>query len=176
MGEPSGREYPILSAPQLQSDRGLVWVLQSDASGPDGFGYHYGKLEADSYTWVFHRWCDGYEFGSSHDGDLMPLLHFLRARMTGAGLLVWVSDSLSAVWSVNKGRCHSPRGMAVLGEILSISDECRVQLVPLWVPREDNVEADYLSHLSTALNRREVRGTREWSERAASEGEGGSGQ
>jgi hypothetical protein len=176
MGEPSGREYPILSASQLQSDRGLVWVLQSDASGPDGFGYHYGRLEADSYTWISHRWCDGYEFGSSHDGKLMPLLHFLRARLTEACLLVWVSDSLSAVWSVNKGRCHTPKGLAVLGEILSMCDEYRVQLVPLWVPREENFEADDLSHLSTALNRKEVRGTRKLSQGATGKGGGGGSQ
>jgi hypothetical protein len=176
LGEPSGREYPILSSSQLQSDPGLVWVIQSDASGPDGFGYHYGRLEGTGCTWISHRWCDGYEFGSSHDGELMPLLHFLRARITGSGLLVWISDSLSAVWSANKGRCHTVRGSAVLGDILSMCDEYRVQLVPLWVPREENIEADYLSHLSTALNRREVRGTREWSQSGASKGGGGGGQ
>jgi len=53
--------------------------------------------------------------------------------------LIWVSDSLSAVWSVNKGRCHSPSGLQTLEEILGICDECGVQLVLLWVPREENV-------------------------------------
>jgi hypothetical protein len=157
-GEQSGREYPILSMESLRGTPDRIWVLQSDASGPDGFGYHHGQLESERYSWVSHSWDADYYFSSSHDGELAPLLHYMRTRQLKGCLLIWVSDSLSAVWSVNKGRCHAPSGLLLLEEILGICDECRVQLVPLWVPREENMLADYLSHLSASFGRQEVRG------------------
>ena len=122
-GEATGREFPIFSAHELFSNPGLVWAMQSDASGPDGFGYHFGQLSSSRHEWVSHIWDDGYEFGSSHQGELAPLLHFLRSRRISACVLIWVSDSLSAVWSVNKGRCHAPHSVDILGEILGLCDE-----------------------------------------------------
>jgi 8-oxo-dGTP pyrophosphatase MutT (NUDIX family) len=43
-------------------------------------------------------------------------------------------------------------------EILELCDVLRVQIVALWVPREENELADYLSHLSFILNRDSVGG------------------
>ena len=65
---------------------------------------------------------------------------------------------LAAVWSVNKGRCRANLSAPTLEKILSTCDKHRIFLVLLWVPREENEVADYLSHLSYVMNRKEVRG------------------
>ena len=73
--------------------------------------------------------------------------------------LIWVSDSLSAVFSLNNGRATEERCQQLIEEILELCDVLKVQVVGLWVPREENELADYLSHLSTMLNRDSVGGT-----------------
>jgi hypothetical protein len=60
---------------------------------------------------------------------------------------------------VNKGRCDEPSGLALLARILSRCDLYRLQIVALWVPRELNELADYLSHLAFSVNRDQVSGT-----------------
>jgi hypothetical protein len=62
------------------------------------------------------------------------------------------------MWTVNKGRCKEESGLAILEEIYDICDEQKVQLIALWVPREDNMLSDFLSHLSVTLNRNEYEG------------------
>ena len=42
-------EYPILNAAELASDSDSIWVVQSDTSGPDGFGYYHGSLTKDAH-------------------------------------------------------------------------------------------------------------------------------
>jgi len=73
-------------------------------------------------------------------------------------LLIWVSDSLSAVWAINKGRSNDNLCLDVIKCILDKCDEKRNQLIALWLPREENEYADYLSHLAALLNRDEVAG------------------
>ena len=153
-----GVEYPILNAEELASDGDSIWVVQSDASGPDGFGYYYGSLVGDAHQYVSRVWGGEYLFGSSHNGEMQSLLHFLRHTAERHKVLVWISDSLSAVWSVNKGRCRADGSLAVLNEILRLCDVYHLQLLALWVPREDNLYADYLSHLASSLRREEVVG------------------
>ena len=73
-------------------------------------------------------------------------------------MLAWITDCLAAVWSVNKGRCHEQLGWITLASILDICDLRKIILIAVWVPREQNEYADYLSHLCHYLNRSEVRG------------------
>ncbi len=153
-----GVEYPNLNAEELASDDNSIWVVQSDASGPDGFGYYHGSLMGDAHQYVSRVWGGEYLFGSSHNGEMQSLLHFLRHTAERCKVLVWISDSLSAVWSVNKGRCGADGSLAVLNEILRLCDVYHLQLLALWVPREDNMYADYLSHLASSLCREEVVG------------------
>jgi hypothetical protein len=62
------------------------------------------------------------------------------------------------MWTVNKGRCKEETGLIILEEIFELCDLHRVQLMALWVPREDNMLSDFLSHLSVTLNRSEYEG------------------
>ena len=156
-GELTGIEYPIFSAGELLQEK-KICVNQSDASGEDGFGYVHGYLEDDHPEYVSHAWDDIYQFINSHNGELQALLHFLRNTKLRSIVLLWVSDCLSAVWSINKGRCHDTVALETLSDILNLCDEYKIQLLALWVPREINEFQDYLSHLSMYLNRHDVTG------------------
>ena len=156
-GDLTGHEYPIFSADELLQKKKMCIVL-SDASGPDGFGYVNGYLEDDHPRYVSHAWDDAYQFVNSHYGELQALLHFIRETELRGIVILWVSDCLSAVWSVNKGRCHDELALELISNILHLCDEYKLLLVALWVPREMNEFQDYLSHLSMYLNRDEVRG------------------
>jgi hypothetical protein len=63
------------------------------------------------------------------------------------------------MWSVNKGRCFEPAGLVLVERILRLCDLYKLQIVALWVPREQNELADYLSHLSFLVDRDSVEGT-----------------
>lgn len=168
-------EYSILSAEELISRNDSITVLQSDASGPHGFGYHFSYYgdDAGSAKWVSKRWPINHQYNvSSHSDELMALKDFLLStHVTADSILVWVTDSESAMWSVNKGRCHSAASLSVLSDILTSCDSHRIQLVALWVPREQNTAADYLSHLSYYMNREEVSG--QWADSAGASPGGG---
>ena len=101
---------------------------------------------------------DGFKPYSSTWGELKALLQFIQDDCPREKLLVWVSDSLAAVFSINNGRAREPQCAALVEEILELCDVLRVQIVALWVPREENELADYLSHLSFLLNRDSVGG------------------
>ena len=159
----NGIEYKILSAETLLRDRTAMVIIQSDASGPDGFGYYYGHRGDTELPYVSKQWPVGYVKDiSSHKDELYALRDFLCTTcQSREAVLVWVTDSESAMWSVNKGRCHETAGLEVLSDILERCDELRLQIVAVWVPRELNELADYLSHLATSLDRETVSGT--WS-------------
>ena len=141
-------EYPTLTVEELLRDDGSLWVVQSDASGPDGFGYLHGDLNMNDPHYYSQKWSETYFFVNSHNGELQALLHFVRNTEIRSVMLIWVSDCLAAVWSLNKGRCFDGVGMVTLSSILLLCDEKRLQLLPLWIPRELNEFADYLSHLA----------------------------
>ncbi len=161
-GTSSGFEYTILSAEELLTNKESIFVLQSDASGTDGFGYYYGFSEAEFLSWVSKRWPPGRVLISSHVDELWALCDFLEHMCTVRdAIFVWVTDSESAMWSINKGRCFEPEGLNLVSRILARCDLYHLQIVALWVPRELNDLADYLSHLSFIIDSDQVAGT--WS-------------
>jgi hypothetical protein len=157
-GGVTGQEYPIFSASELLSDSNRIYVVQSDASDDDGLGYYHGVLSEAEPRFYAQQWDQDYFFQSSHNGELQALRCFLEREGVGNKVLVWVSDSLSAVWSVNKGRCYADVSMATLECILQICDDKHLQILAVWIPRESNELADYLSHLSTHMLRSRVTG------------------
>ena len=158
-GDVQGNEYPILSASELRERPELIYIVQSDASGVDGFGYLEGALNGDNPTYLSRAWRKLDKFEQSHSSELRALAYWVEHTTISGRLLVWVTDSQASAWSVNKGRCkHDPQGMKWIKIILERCDELKLQLVALWVPRELNEMADYLSHLSCYLSREEVSG------------------
>jgi hypothetical protein len=154
----SGIEYPIVSVEELLSNPESICMVASDASGIDGFGY-WGNVEAEDFSVYAKKWGGKYEFVSSHTGELQALKHFLEFNLDkGCNVVIWITDCLSAMFTVNKGRCREESGLRVLEDILQICDDYKVQLLALWVPRDSNMISDYLSHLCVILNREEYQG------------------
>jgi hypothetical protein len=161
----TGREVPILSGAELLSQPNKLYLVQSDASGPDGFGYHWEQFKGFSsldiegdVPYYAQQWDEDYFFLQSHQGEFNALLHFLRTTSFKDCMLIWVTDCESAMWSLNQGRCRDTIAMEILLEMLEIADSRKIQLVGLWVPRELNTTADYLSHLAALLNVHHVSG------------------
>ena len=165
----TGIEYPILCADELLATPKAIYIVQSDCSGTDGFGYFHGYLGDEEMDFTAIAWSatavegsgwhnDPLQYTTSHDGELKALDHFLRNTKILKVMLIWITDSLSGVFSVNKGRCKEALGLITLTSILEQCDEKNILIVALWVPRELNQYADYLSHLAVYLNRSEVKG------------------
>lgn len=154
----SGREYPILSCDALRSDPEACYVIQSDASGTDGAGFFHGALSEANPAFSSWVWTEELSFITSHHGELAALLVFARETEIENCLLLWVSDSSAAVWSVNKGRCREEEGLAALLEIFDRLDDRRISVIALWVPREQNQVADHLSHLAHLIHRTHTSG------------------
>jgi len=152
----SGRETRIFTAEELRRDPDRVQIVQSDASGTDGFGYVFSGYNQVDYRFKSVQWD---ELPShSHDAELRALEHYLVHHRADSSLVVWVSDSESAVWSLNKGNCHDLIARPILAHILELCDLSHVQIVGIWIPRELNVLPDHLSHLSFLLRRQSVEG------------------
>ena len=154
----TGGEFPILSYSEMVLKPELVQLVQSDASGVDGFGYFCSTLAAGSTTFVAKCFPNDFVFKSSHGAELVALASYMEDDASFNCITIWITDCLSAVWSVNKGRCFEENDLLVLDRILTAADSKKNQLIALWVPRELNTLADYLSHLCHYCNRDEVRG------------------
>lgn len=151
--------YRILSADALASDKESIYVVQSDASGVDGYGYFHSHLYSRNPEYVSKRW-DGSlrHANNSMYFELYALLDFLKETVISNRVLVWITDNESSTWGINKGNCKDPNSRILLAHILELCDLSRLQIIALWVPREQNQFADYLSHLSTYLDRSTVYG------------------
>lgn len=132
-------------------------------SGPDGIGYltytvKNPEIELEFFSEI---WKEGYSPSSSMLGELLALNKYIESRGKNLRncILVWVSDSMSSVWAILKGRCREPEPFQILCNILEQCDMFRVLLLALWVPREYNELSDFLSHLSFNLSRQNISGS-----------------
>ena len=133
--------------------------MSSDASGTDGYGYFHGYYNASSMDYVSKRWAnDKDDICNSHTDELHSLVDFLETIIISNCILVWITDSQSAAYSINKGNCVNEMSFLKIKNILEICDLKHITIVAMWVPREHNLLADYLSHLSTYMNRDTVSG------------------
>lgn len=155
ISEASGNEYSIVCADEILE---LTIVVQSDASGEDGIGLFFGALDEENPKYVAQLWPKDFIPPSSQNGELRALSYFIFNEDCAKRVVVWVSDSQSAVWSINKGRSKSQEDMKLVSRILGESDRRGITLIALWIPREENELADYLSHLCVILNVSEAKG------------------
>lgn len=155
----SWAQYRILSSDELLQDEQSIFYVQSDASGDDGYGFYYGTYQQTDLKYYGTLWDDDRPF-SSHAMEMYSLSTFLSKYgiLVRDKILVWISDSTSAVASINKGSCKRPEGRKILSAIFDCCDDLHVELVALWAPRESNILADYLSHLAVLLGRNEIEG------------------
>jgi hypothetical protein len=156
----SGLEYPIFSSSVVMKQNMIV-ILQSDASGPHGFGYISGSIDELDPLFYSARWTPSEEEicnTSSHYAELRALQHYLSITTASQKILLWVSDSQSAVYSVNNGSCHEKVSLGLLSSVLSTCDYKHIYIIALWVPREKNLLPDYLSHLAFNINSEDTAG------------------
>jgi hypothetical protein len=162
--EGTGTEYKLFSADFIAENMSSsVLLMQSDASGTDGYGWLASPLgtEGDDQSHFRSRaW--GLQGLPPHSfyAELVALHDYLHDGdvNTEGKLLLWVTDSLSAVHAINRGRCKDEATFALLESIFDALDAHHCQILALFVPREANEAADYLSHLSTILCRSTVAG------------------
>ena len=159
----SGKEYPIISAVEISNNLQNITVIQSDMSGPDGIGYFTYNIKHPEAELEFfsEQWDSGYTPSSSMLGELLALHKYINRSLVVLNncILVWVTDSTSSAWAVLKGRCRESECLSVLSNIMELGDEHSILLLALWVPREQNELADFLSHLSCIVNRKNVSGS-----------------
>lgn len=153
-----GNEFPILSSSELLCRADAVEIVQSDASGPDGCGYLFGALSENDPEYFSRKWRNSEASEHSTTQELAALLDRVRIKSMSETLIVWVSDSASAVYCINKGRGKEAKTHEMVGAVLGECDRKGFQIVGLWVPREQNLIADHLSHLAHNLNRDSVTG------------------
>jgi hypothetical protein len=158
-GDSSSAEYPIINGHTLASDPSTITILRSDASGTDGFGYFSGSLTSTSFRYYSATWSSAVVYSTSHNAELQALLHYMAHTIPSGQLLLWVTDSLAAAWSLNKRRSHEEISLPLLQSVFERADALRVFLVALWVPREQNCLSDYLSHFAADCLRAECEGT-----------------
>jgi hypothetical protein len=115
------------------------------------------KEQKEAYQWYSAQWGVNPPT-QSHEAELRALHHFITRRVHRSKLLVWVTDSESGCWTINKGHCKDPKAHLLLEEIFQECERIKLQIVALWVPREQNQLTDYLSHFATLMNRDEVEG------------------
>lgn len=144
----------------MQQDPHAILIVQSDASGMDGFGNYYGYLHDSNPQNTSKRLDFEWRVAStSHSFKLRTLEYFLLHDFTTRNcILVWVSNNEGATWSVNRGRSHEAEELEILSSILYVCDQRQIQIIALWVPREYNELADYVSHLAVYMNRDLVKG------------------
>lgn len=147
-------QYRILSSTELLDDPYAIYYIQSDASGEDGYGYFHGFYHEEDLQYASFVWNHN-KPSSSHAMELSGLKFALLTLDTTVAkkILVWVTDSTSAALTVNKASCKNAEGFQLLSDILLICDGRQLELVALWTPREENILADYLSHLASILGR-----------------------
>ena len=160
IGSLTGREYRILNSRSLVKDQHSIYIVRSDASCTDGYGYFGGWIGSriDESTFTSVRWPSVSKI-SSHAAELTSLSHSLENLKHQPQMLIWLTDCLSAAWSVNKGGCHEDRGYDLIEKILEECDTRKLIVLALWIPREKNILADYLSHLAVYMDRDEVSGS-----------------
>ena len=96
--------FRILSAETLARDPTSIYVVQSDASGTDGFGYYHSYLNAKDVHYVSKRW-DGtlYHPDNSMYFELRSLVDFVDDTTISNCVLVWLNDNEASTHGINKG-------------------------------------------------------------------------
>ena len=165
--------YPLITGAYLSEHPDAVRTSVTDFSGIHGLGGVTGSLTDSNPRYFSICQDDSMRGVSSFDGELMALRHVLREeealslKASAAGVQpssvpvlveLWVTDSASAAFSINSGRCKEESGRVLLREIFSIAARLRRTLVALWIPREENSTSDKLSHYAHLLGVSQIQG------------------
>jgi hypothetical protein len=157
--ESSVQASVIFNSSEILANPDCFQIVQSDASGKDGCGYVFASYRELNYSYYSKIW-PGVPPEQSHEAELLALEAYFLRDSKPKTLVLWITDSQSAAWTVNKGNCDDPIGRPILARILGMCDAAMCQLFAMWVPRELNELTDHLSHLSHIMDRDEIAGRR----------------
>lgn len=133
---PSARLFTSCAA----SSPGAELRTRSDASGNIGAGMHCGD------SLVMHcLWTDGIAQDPSIQlKELYPIILFLEryGNLLQGLSLPFGTDNLPNVYAVNKRSMRDPTALPWLVYLNDLADFHHILLLPTWVPREANAEAD----------------------------------
>ena len=121
--------------------------VQTDA-GDEGLGYWFTTPQENfrNLTWAACTLPSCQSATSSTWKELNTVLWALQQHPEWNGQsIIFVLDSAVAAFDLNSGTCSSG-SFATLCSILSLCSSSYIHLVALWVPREENTFADYLTH------------------------------
>ena len=121
--------------------------VQTDA-GDEGLGYWFTTPQENfrNLTWAACTLPSCQSATSSTWKELNTVLWALQQHPEWNGQsIIFVLDSAVAAFDLNSGTCYSG-SFATLCSILSLCSSSYIHLVALWVPREENTFADYLTH------------------------------
>lgn len=131
-------------------------VVTSDASA-DGFGYWYADgaaLPADrrSIAVSAGHFPQHIAEGSSTLREAWSVRDFLlqHRQLTQGRAVVVMTDNAGLAYAINSGVTRSPHMKGTIRDILDAADEGSSPLLAMWVPREANTFADFLSRLCPA--------------------------
>ena len=167
-----GTEFPILNSRTILANPDSIYVVMSDASGPDGLGFIHGPLYELNPSYFSKRWPKGFNMFSTMEIELLALHDFLvlllssglncvgsyTVSINGISFLIWISDSASAIWCINKGYTTSTSCFNVLSKIYAMLDVAKICVVGFWVDRANNTISDFTSHLATLIDREFIDG------------------
>ena len=129
--------YFILSANTLSRDPNSVYVVQSDASGTDGYGYYHSYLNSKDLQYVSKRWDGSLDNpNNSMWFELRSLADFLEETTISDCMLVWLNDNEASTHGVNKGNCKDAASRLLLSSILGRCDQLHLQIIAIWVSSE----------------------------------------
>lgn len=116
--------------------------MKSDASGDDGYGYHFGDFEFCS-PWTALQLQNNIQWK-----ELFPVV--VACRRFGSewsGHIVRTGiDNTGVVYMINSGSSRDPSCMVLLRELADIQRLHEFDLVASWVPRFYNDHSDTLTH------------------------------
>ncbi len=158
LDESSVQASVIFNGAEILANPDCVDIVQSDASGIHGYGFIHASLADDNYYYFAKNWVVNPEH--SHTGELLALLAYFERDLRPRTLVMWITDSQSGAWTVNKGNCDDPLARPILGRILELCDLHMCQLFAVWVPRELNTLPDHLTHLCELMDRDAISGRR----------------
>ena len=142
----SSRHLVTSNVKVLPSESASDFYYYQGDSGDDGMGYFHYPIRATKAHWYACPWVDHVP-SSSTEKELSTLLWAISSHPEWSNhVVVAVFDSSASALAINNATTDSVECWGVLHQIYEIADRINVTLAALWVERESNTFADYLTH------------------------------
>ena len=116
----------------------------SDASGTIGYGFHSEDMSiVESYKWPRSM----IDVSDMLVKELFPFVVFIEKygeRFANKNIL-WCTDNAAAAMTQNGGAARNSEPNELIIRISNVTEHWNIGVITIWIPRELNVFADYLS-------------------------------